>query len=190
MFASLTYLGQDWPDLLCDRLAVDSNGYLRFLSVVGDTALIKGLRGALNSNNMKAEFAIADFPEGSSVPPALLTGEAIKSTPGLPYHDDITRLAYNQAHGFFWTKEPLFLLAASDAHLWRELKSKKYTTPLIPDWLPWVKAQLVARQKLIYMANFNCECGGLQLDDATLDAIVSDGLKSGNLTIPPRKDAA
>jgi hypothetical protein len=190
MFASLTYLGQGWPDLLCDRLAVDPTGYLRFVSVVGDAALIKGLKGALNSHNMRAEFAIADFPEGAEVPTKLIATPTFQRTTELGYHDDITRLAYNQCHGMFWSKEPAFMLAAGDDHLWRELKSKKYTTPLLRDWLPWVRDQLIARNLLTYMTNYRCQCGAIRVTSDDLDRVVSDGLKSGNLTIPTRKDVA
>lgn len=203
MFGYLKFHGQEWPEILCDRIAIVAGNQpkysLYFMSVVADAGIIKGLRGALNSHGMTADFTIRDLPPAIEfedeeikpivTPAELLDGKTIARL-AAGYESDTMRVAYNHVHAFFWAKDPLFLLAASDDHLWAQLKSPKYTTPLLRDWLPWIKQRLLDDGKFVKASSYRCECGGLNLATEELDAIVTEGIQGGHLIIPRRKDVA
>jgi hypothetical protein len=157
MFGKIKFMGQEWPEIDFDRLATDQAGNLLFLSVVADAGLVKGIRGILNTGNTSAEMVA----KGVEMKRGLDVREAgkIKRLPG-GYFDDCFRLAYNHVHAFFWVKWPLFMLSVADDHLWAKLKTPEFTTPLLPEWLPYVRDKLADTGSLVRAFNFNCECGG------------------------------
>lgn len=186
MFGFVKFHSQEWPEVMFDRLATDQAGTLLFISVVADAGIIKGIRGVLNTGNTTAEMTArdVDMRRGLDVRPA---GKMKRMAGG--YYDDCFRLAYNHVHAFFWTKWSLFMPSIADDHLWAKLKSVDYTTPLLREWLPYVRDRLVADGKLVDAFNYRCGCGGLNCTTEDLDLIVTEGLKSRTLLIPERISA-
>jgi hypothetical protein len=75
------------------------------------------------------------------------------------------------------------LLDGSDAALWRELQSDRFTTPLLRDWTTEIRRVLEAEGKLRQCGGHNSQVAVLRLKDEELDAIVSSGVSEGRLTI-------
>ena len=100
----------------------------------------------------------------------------------------------------FVSRNPAFLLVASDEALWRELKSERFTTPLLREWMPHVRAELVRRHLLVECRTYphkpidggpgvvgvdlplSCVC--LCAASKDIDTIVVEGLKAGAIEIP------
>jgi hypothetical protein len=187
-FGNLQITGKDmtWPVVKFDRLAFDEQGRLQFVSVIADAGIIKGIRGALNTDKkvtIAASGVDAERPGGRT----LRVGNLEKFG---TYRDDTFRLGYNAVHAFFMTKATGFLISASDANLWRELNDVRFTTPLLPDWLPYIKTKLIEGQLLRYSFAYRCECATLACTTKDLDALVTEGVRSRMLTIPDERNEA
>ena len=87
------------------------------------------------------------------------------------------KLGYGMAHAVAVCKRPGFLVDDSDEALWRELKSPRYTTPMLRSWSPYLRAQLAQADLLERHANHACHCCTLSASDEILDSIVESGLK-------------
>jgi hypothetical protein len=93
-------------------------------------------------------------------------------------------LGYGTWHCVLAARRDGFLPCISDAALWAALTSNRFTTPLLRDWMPWVRQTLVARRLLKDCDCAGCTAGLLSATSEDLDAVVSAGLKQGQLTIP------
>jgi hypothetical protein len=191
-FGSIGFRGADmgWRDLLFDMLAITEHGQLLLASVIAPSEQIKGIRAALNTD--KPVTIDASGPRVKRAGDGDLAsrdpGKLTKLDGG--YLSDIHHLSLGLAHGIYRTKIPGFLIQASDAHLWAALMGPaRYTTPLLPAWLSYVRRELVAGGLLKEALCYNCECGLLTATDKALDEIVSKGLRTRAITIP-KKSAA
>lgn len=188
MFGKIKFYGNDtdWEAQRFDRLAVDADNRLLFLSVVADAGIVKGIRGALNSENKRLSIGLDEVILSRPSHPDQCRTPTFTNRADCGYLSDTHRLGLNTVHAFFWVKSFGFMLDTSDAHLWRELRDTRYTTPLLREWLPWVKAQLLLREHIKEAYCFNCNCGVLNLATPKLDEIVSEGVRTGALPIPER----
>jgi hypothetical protein len=187
MFGNIEFGGkqQNWGGQF-DRLAFDDDGFLLFASVIADSAIIKGIRGTLNTDK-KVDITASgvDAAKGEKV---RSVGRLHKLASG--YRDDIFRMPCNTVQAFFTTKARGFLLVADDAHLWAELMDVRYTTPLLPEWLPWIKERLIDRRLFRPAFCHRCSSASLVCTTKDLDGIVSEGLRDGMLVIPEEGEVA
>jgi len=71
----------------------------------------------------------------------------------------------------------------SEESLWQELRSSRHTTPIMREWMPWLMEWLMRQGCLTKLHCFQCESGRLSVDSDVLDEAVSEGIKTGALTI-------
>lgn len=186
-FGSITFSGDDvgYPAVDCDRLAISDNGELLFCSVVAPTQVIKGIRGILCSNK-KASISVGHIQvkRASQADHYLHYPRNVwMPKDGDGFSTSTHRLPYGIAHAFFLSRHEGFLIALDEANLWQELSSNAFTTPLLREWTPWITKRLTDDDLLREAKCHNCSCGMYQFTNLQLDAIVSDGLKKGDLKI-------
>lgn len=75
------------------------------------------------------------------------------------------------------------LLSGDDATLWAALRSSRFTTPLLREWTPWLRTQLVRYKRLHQIPGHNTDCWWLTAETEDLDAIVSAGIKRREIVI-------
>jgi hypothetical protein len=150
----------------CDALAVAGQTVM-LASVAGPSSTIKALSALLQT---KQAF---DLWAGN---------RSYEKYPGT-YHCHKCRLGYNTWHMLAIAEHNGLLLDNSDAALWRELQSDRYTTPLLRQWVPEIRRVLEGNELLRTCGGHGCQVGVLRLKDEELDAIVADGLREGRLEI-------
>lgn len=174
-----------------DRLAV-SNGKLAMLSCVGYVNEIKALRAGL-ATGCKAAMTFRPGNGSSSlkckrgeqncyVEQAYCLGER-------KYNGESHRLGFNVLHAIFVARTPGLMLDATDLALWHQLKDPRYTTPVLRSWLPYIRQELVALDKLVHLDCLDCDCMSLTATTNDLDTIVQAGLKDGSITITEEEAA-
>jgi len=94
-----------------------------------------------------------------------------------------TRLGYNTWHMLAVAKTEQLIPVLSDAALWKRLQESKFTTPLLRDWLPVVKACLFADSLLTRLNCFQCEAAVLTASTDDLDRIVGAALRDRAISI-------
>lgn len=157
----------------CDAAAwVDRTAYL--LSVTGPESSVKALHAALHS-------------EGE-------VGLSVKcgdnSHWNLSLHEGGYRVrrhkilpAYGLWQVLVMAKEPAFMPALSEESVWQYLKTDKFTTPILREWLPWLMGKMRAERLLQRADGFGCASGLLFVTDEKLESLVTEGVKGGHLTI-------
>jgi hypothetical protein len=81
------------------------------------------------------------------------------------------------------TRNPSFLKVNSPEYLWRELTSERYTTPLLEEWLPYLRTTIRQCGYLEDAFCVGCDCGLLRVGNTELDSIVLGGLRKGAIEI-------
>jgi hypothetical protein len=157
---------------------------LRMISVVGSLHNLKSMRASLANGGADWAMTIKAVWDGASQEESK---QAFPAKGG--YHLSSHRLGYDQVHAVFWSRATGLLFDDSDAALWLALKSKRFTTPLLRGWLPHIKEQMIEKELIVPCSNTGgSKCRVLRGGTAQLDAIVSQGIKTGILKI--REDAA
>jgi hypothetical protein len=160
-----------------DRVAMDDGGVLKLISMIVSTQQAKAYRavlgGGVGGKDVTLEVTTPDW-DGHFVPDQ--TG----------YQGHVHRLAYGKAHVVFSSLDPCFMRVINDAELSSRLypPSKLYTTPLLDDWLPYIRDRLQAAGLLKPCKGWGCECAILAAGNDELDRIVEIGLEQGSITIP------
>jgi hypothetical protein len=176
--------GVAWSrDIYCDRLALDSGGNLLFASIITDAMQFKAIRGAVCTNKtitITAPGVEVAKPGGKALPPESIQ-KHLKGYNGFTH-----KLPFRKVHAFLVAKQPGLMLAASEAHLWRELTGDTYTTPLLREWMPAVIPYLLANDLLVPAYCYNCEVAVLTATDKNLDECVGYGLRFGKMSIPAK----
>ena len=72
----------------------------------------------------------------------------------------------------------------SDETIWQELTDTRFTTPILREWVPYIAREMRSREILEEAHCFNCNCGYMSATTQSLDEIVSEGLKAGEIHIP------
>jgi hypothetical protein len=94
-----------------------------------------------------------------------------------------SRASLNHWHFLCISKRKGLLTSMDEASLWRELRSERFTTPLLRSWAPYLVEQLKDRGLLTGLDGFGCEAGMLTADSDDLDEIVTEGLTSRQIVI-------
>jgi hypothetical protein len=182
------------PSSKFDKIAHSGRSELLMLSLFAETQRIKQIRAALVPANGKGKDRIsimaggvrtrqADSPEWMANQPGRLT----PSAEGYLCYQH--KLGYGMAHAIFVTKAPGFMLVMSEPALWRELKSSRFTTPLLREWMPYVETELRRHSRLEDAHCYGCHCGLLTASTEKLDEIVVEGLKEYQIAIPRQERA-
>lgn len=93
------------------------------------------------------------------------------------------RLGYDTWHMLALRKEPGLLPNFSQREIARQLMSDRFTTPILPHWVPYVASKLVLMNRLMRLRCFGaCDAGLISAEGKHIDAIVSAGIRAGELT--------
>jgi hypothetical protein len=180
----IAYMPQKW-----DRIALTRARELLMISLVAPAQTVKGIRGILNTNSRCTISATGQKVkrESSSTANGEQPGRITRL--GDTYRTETHKLPLGMAHAVFMTRSPGFLPSTAEEHVWQELMSHRYTTPLLRAWVPWIARTLKAQGLLLEAYCYNCNCGQLIATDQQLDQVVSDGLVSGSLLIESQRQA-
>jgi hypothetical protein len=183
--------------LKCNMLAKHGSSML-FASVTGNAGDIKAARAIINANTAdNGKTRIACSKPKVRKPDAAGAEEYYNRprSPGLifprsgGYRTEAHRMEYDKVHAMFFSKDPGFMIRANEDALWAILKSPHYTTPMLREWLPYVKERLVAESLLEYCdcAPSTLECALMSATTSDVDKIVSRGLDEYRIVIPTKK---
>jgi len=142
------------------------------LSAIGPDTAVKAVRAILYCPQVKCEFRVQEE-----------LGEPRKDMERHPsgYHVFTARLAPGAIHLVAIACVEGLLTDISDAALWRELNSERYTTPLLRSWIPWLRQKLSHEELLVAADGFGCSAGLLLCTQEQLDEAVSQGVREGHL---------
>jgi hypothetical protein len=179
--------------LRCVQFAYDdSHNTIVLASVAGPQTAVKSFAAALNENcklNVNVDGLEVRLSDGSTEPAQRWRG--FERAPGQGrYKVVMHRLGFNYIHCTARLKDPRLLPSVTDEALWAQLRSDRFTTPLLREWVPWLKEALLNEGNLEKLPAFQCQPGLLAIDDGGLDGIVSKGISEGRLTVPGTESAA
>jgi hypothetical protein len=183
------------------------NGELLLVSLVASEGDAKVMRGAMNSADQVPYQIIANGINTCQPSERNNTWHGVMYPPGhvagsrAGYEVYRHPLGFGSRHYLFVSRNPAFLLVASDEALWRELKSERFTTPLLRDWMPYIRRELERRHLIVECHAYPYEAVGegklgvpgldlplscccLCATSKDIDTIVVEGLKTGAIEIP------
>jgi hypothetical protein len=140
---------------------------LLLLSATGPDTAVKATRAILHVPEIAAEFLVEHPDNGKT---RRLSRVHLLGKP-IGYTVSVARLAPGAIHLVALAKLPGLMPELSDEALWAELSGQRYTTPLLREWTPWLKAELLHSGGIVQAGS---------LDQAT-------GSKPGVLTVLPEK---
>lgn len=147
------------------------------LSASGPERTISRLKAALQSN-----AKIVMVPEDLPAPFYRWNYQPVKSDAGYVVHRQ--KLDYDTWHLLAVSRFEGLMPAVSEEALWQELRSERYTTPLLKRWLPWLQGRLIQENLLRPLDCFQCQAACLSGGTAVrLDELVSEGISEGHLEI-------
>jgi hypothetical protein len=97
-----------------------------------------------------------------------------------------TKLAYGLWHVLCLAKRPDFLPVLTEESLWHVLQQDPFTTPLLRAWMPWLLQEMKMRGAVVELTQSGCHAGLLLANTDALDALVSAGIRHGQLRIDGR----
>ena len=100
------------------------------------------------------------------------------------YYSFVERRDFGMCHVLFISHMEGFMPVVDDTAIWSELKSDRYTTPILREWMPYIKEQLEGRGLLKMCWQYRSQCATITATTEHLDDIVSTGLKSRRIEIP------
>lgn len=190
-FGSIEMTGSDigLPAQKFDKIAISASRELLLLSVIADTNNIKRIRAVL-VGGAKAQIIASGIRvsrpgnEHNSQQP----GRLLPSSEGYQVYNH--KLGFGLAHCLFLSRSAGFMRVMSNDSLWQQLKSPRYTTPVLKEWVPWIEKKLRQLNLLEDAFGYGCKCGVLSAITQQLDEIVCAGLKNYHLTLPESKPIA
>lgn len=106
---------------------------------------------------------------------------------GCGYRSYSQPLGLHTWHMVLVSKRPGLLLSMDDETIWQELSGPRFTTPLLRAWMPHILGRLKEWSNdgrgIIEADAWGCAPGILDVTGDRLDAIVTQGLSNGSLTI-------
>jgi hypothetical protein len=99
------------------------------------------------------------------------------------YHAAVMKLAPGVIHLVALANIPGLMPDMGDDHLWAELSSPRYTTPLLRAWIPWLKQAMVKGDGIVVAQGFSSTVGVLKTEPDELDILVASGVKEGHLCL-------
>jgi hypothetical protein len=161
--------------LRCNVIGVHQNEIL-LLSVVGPETSVKALTAGLRSS-AKDQGRVEYSAHVGSVHGSSLS----RCSDG--YRVYRTKLDYGLWHVLCLSNRGGFLPVLTDEALWQHLQSDQFTTPLLREWIPWLKRKMKEQEVLVELNQHGCQSGLVLVEDQTLDDLVSKGIKEGQLAI-------
>ncbi len=192
-FGTITFTHKDnsVADCKFDRLA-HAGSTLAVVALVAAPMQVKAIRAILHAKNGSPYIKPAG--QGTKCPTSDPSGYGYGDYARIPsqlqideagYETYVHRLEYGLVHAAFVTRDEKFIRFMSPDSIWHKLKSDKYSTPLIREWMPYVNEQLIEKRLLKECKCYRLNCGVLDLaNDSQLDEIVSEGIKNGRIAIP------
>lgn len=165
-------------NLRCDSIGLYGTEML-LLSVVAPETSVRALTAGLRSSG-KDQKRIEYACQVGQIAGACLT----KCPEG--YRSYRTRLGYGLWHVLYLANRDGFMPVMTEEALWQHLQGNQFTTPLLRDWMPWLAQKLKERELLVELKQSGCQAGLLIVDSDALDALVSEGIIQGRLTIGER----
>ena len=150
--------------LRCSALAydqVDGQRPLMVASLAGPHTSVKAFRAALSTGNARFRTNL----------PGHRT-ELRRWPNGYQFHAH--RLGFQTWQLLAIASRTGLIPKLDDASLWSELRSERFSTPVLRSWLPWLREELEQRQYLTRLPNFQCEAAVLSASSEDLDQILQD----------------
>jgi len=158
----------------CDRLAYHGrDNRLLVLSCHGPQQTLRGLQAVLCSDAKVKIDLHQDDNEYSST--ALLKDGSGYRT----YRNPLCQGVWQ----FLWVSKDPQLLVAGKLALGRALLTDPFTTPLLPEWVPYLERELEANGLLVNLKGEGCPSALLAAQSKDLDALVTQGIQGGDLKI-------
>jgi hypothetical protein len=176
--------------LKCVQFAYDDkHSTIVLASVAGPQTAVKSFAAALNEN-CKLKVNVDGFtviqPDGSTLPAE--RWRDFERVPGQgKYKCTMHRLGYNYVQCTSQLMDPRLTPSLTDEVLWSQLRSARFTTPLLKEWVPWLMQALLSGGQLEKLHAFQCQPGLLTLDDPGLDSLVTKGITEGYLHITQKE---
>ncbi len=164
--------------LRCDAIGHHESEIL-LLSVTGAETSVRALVAGLRSSGRDQKRIDYSAQVGNINCAALA-----KSADG--YRIVRTKFNYGLWHILCLAKRTGFMPVLTQEALWQHLQSSQFTTPLLREWTPWLYEQMKNRRIIVQLAQSGCQAGLLLAENDALDALVSEGLRQGHLTIDGR----
>lgn len=142
------------------------------MSVCGPEPAIKAIRAILWDKSIEATYTARGFTEERDGHWKMYRGDD-------KYQVATAKLGLGAFHLVAVAEWDGLLRAISDEALWRELRSERYTTPLLRHWMPSLRQTLTNRGLMGDVESFGCEVGRLIVTQEQLDSIVTEGVLSG-----------
>lgn len=170
--------------ITADRVACNKEDELFLLSGICPGTTVKGIRACLNSNRkvrLSALNMILRRPGESSYrkPDTLNVRAGGYSCCARP-------LGFGQFHAAFISRTPGFMTNASDEAVWQEVNMPRFTTPVLKEWMPYVRRILEENKLLTSLYGFQCNTARMKAKTKDLDEIIVRGIRNGVLKITPR----
>jgi hypothetical protein len=96
---------------------------------------------------------------------------------------------YNTWHLLALSKRPGFMPCLNETALIRELRSARFSTPLLRPRVSWLASRLAHDNRLLLLDGFQTQTALLNVGTPELDELVSCGLRDGYLSIPTQEVA-
>lgn len=148
-------------------------GSIAILSTVASQTAIKALHACLSKAAKTTFSAICDGFEPEWELQAAEMG----------YRFQAVKLGYSAWQSLALARTPGLICKLNDSSLWTELQRDTITTPILPDWLPWLGNELEREGHLTPLHSFQCDGALLDLNTESLDKIVARGLRRRRLAI-------
>lgn len=150
---------------------------LLMLSATGPDTAVKSVRATLYQPDVEAELVLEN---GDTFQQMIKAKTAFDGKP-VTYSATVVKLAPGVIHLVALAKISGLVPNMSDDHLWAELTSPRYTTPLLRAWIPWLKQVMAQGGGIVVADGFASTVGVLKTEPDELDALVTLGVKEGNL---------
>jgi hypothetical protein len=146
------------------------------VSATGPDTSVKAARACLYSPEIAVTFELDQEGTVSRLARATVDGKPAS------YTASVARLAPGVVHLVALARVPGLMPCLSDDHLWTELSSPRYTTPLLRSWIGWIKRKLLERGQLAMADGYGEQGAGvLTIEPDELDEVVSEGVRFGYL---------
>ncbi len=162
--------------LRCDAIALHEKEIL-LLSVIGSETSVKALTAGLRSST-RDQKRIEYTVHLGKVNETNLT----KCPDG--YRVYRSKMAYGLWHVLCLSKRDGFLPIISDATVWQLLQGDRFTTPLLREWVPWLRQEMKKLGIIVPITQSGCDAGLMIAEAEALDDLISRGIRNGYLTIP------
>jgi hypothetical protein len=151
------------------------------VSGAGPESSVKAIAAGLRSN-ARVQFVIDQ--------PGMYSSDPKRHEEGYRVYTARIDGNYNYWHILLVADVPGFLPILSDDSLWQDISSDRFTTPVLREWMPWLREQMENSwpKMLVNLKQSGCNAGMLIATTEDLDGLVQSGLESGDLTIPEGGD--